>query len=226
MGIRQWPSWAAKFARDLAKWIWSAPIVIALAAALLVVSSVVILAAACLERQFRLSGMVLQLLGVLVVAVGLRDTRRAFSDLPTTWKSIKQFWARRPRFGPHNRIVGASGIVVGSSSISARGTVRPGPNATLEERIRKLQEQYERLFDEVGALTNETRSKYKELTTALKTERNERTSADLRNRDQLKKAVAEGIPLEVIGVVFFLLGITAATASPEIASWFGSGACN
>jgi hypothetical protein len=60
---------------------------------------------------------------------------------------------------------------------------------------------------------------------ALKAERNERQAADTRLTNQLKKAVAEGLPLARVGAIFFLIGITAGTASPEIASIFGGSPC-
>jgi hypothetical protein len=88
-----------------------------------------------------------------------------------------------------------------------------------------LEQQYASLFDEVGVLSAETKKKYDELSQAQDAEKRERIEADKATKDQLKKAVAEGLPLGLLGVIFFMIGITAGTASPEIAMMFGYGAC-
>jgi hypothetical protein len=59
----------------------------------------------CLEQRFRLVGMFLQLLGVVIVALGLNDTRRAFNDLPTIWQRIREAWGARPSW-PRPRTFG------------------------------------------------------------------------------------------------------------------------
>ena len=88
-----------------------------------------------------------------------------------------------------------------------------------------LEQQYAALFDEVGTLSSELKTKTEDLSKAVAAERSAREQEDDRIRDQLKKAVAEGIPLSAIGAICFLLGIAAGTASPEIAMMFGAGAC-
>lgn len=179
----------------------------------------------CVERQIRISGMALQLIGVFLVGVGLRDTRQAFDDQPTTFGAIKQWWSGRPKFGPRNHILSAEGASFGVSFGSARGRAVAGPNTSLDQRVSILEQGHADLFDEVGALSEEMKKKTDELSAALKVERSEREQADQQTKNELRKAVAEGIPLGLVGVICFLLGITAGTASPEIASIFGSGAC-
>jgi len=88
-----------------------------------------------------------------------------------------------------------------------------------------LEQQYVSLFDEVGTLSAETKRKTDELSAALDAERREREDRDNRAKEQLRKAIAEGIPLGLVGTAFLLLGIVAASASLEIASLFGGGAC-
>jgi hypothetical protein len=88
-----------------------------------------------------------------------------------------------------------------------------------------LEQQYVALFDELGTLTGETKTKIDELSNSLVAERAERQQADVQAKEQLKRAVAGGIPLARVGVIVLLIGIAAGTASPEIASKFGAGAC-
>ncbi len=218
------PIWLRKYIFDLGKWIWATQPVIAILGGLVTVGVICILSSTCLERQIRLSGMGLQLVGIAVVLVGLWDTRRAFENQPTTWGRIKQWWTGRPRFGPQHRVLQAQAALFGDSVASARVRQGHGPNMPLDGRIALLEQQYASLFDEVGALSAETKKGIDDLTKALGSERSERAAGDKSTKDQLKKAVAEGVPLEVLGSLFFMLGTVAGTASPEIAVLFGRAA--
>jgi hypothetical protein len=82
-GVR-WLRSLGRYASDLAQWLWRTQPLLAVLAAICVSSFVWIVFSSCLERRVRLVGMALQLLGVILVAVGLRDTRRAFEDQPTS----------------------------------------------------------------------------------------------------------------------------------------------
>jgi hypothetical protein len=216
---------APKFISDLGVWLWrTRPLVWALMA-VAVVLVLGVLAPSCLERYIRLSGMGLQLVGVILLGVGLRDTRRAFEDQPTTWQGIKQWWVGRPRFGPRHVTLEAGAAAIGIGGMTARARVSPGPNASLEHRVALLEREYSSLFDEVGKLNEETKQKIGELSKALSAERSERQEADKSIKEQLKKAVAEGIPLGLVGVICFFVGIISTSASPEIASLPGGDTC-
>jgi hypothetical protein len=167
----------------------------------------------------------LQLIGVVLLAVGLRDTRRAFEDQPTIWQGIKQWWAGRPRLILKPDRLAASDLTTGSVSGTARLREVPGPNSSLDDRVAILERGHAALFDEVGKLTEETKNKINDLSRVISVERNERQEGDRSIKEQLKKAVAEGLPLGRLGAICFFIGIFSASASPEIASWFRGGAC-
>ena len=122
-------------------------------------------------------------------------------------------------------VLHAEGASFGMSTMTARARVSAGPDSPLERRVAILEQEVTSLYDELGTLSAEMKKRTDELSDSLKAERSERVQADEKTKNQLRKAVAEGIPLGVVGVIFFLFGITAGTASPEIASWFGAGAC-
>lgn len=216
---------ATKYLSDLGTWLWrTRPLIWALVA-IVVVAVLGLLISSCLERYVRFSGMGLQLIGVILVGIGLRDTRRAFNDQPTTWEGIKQWWTGRPRFGPrHHSLEASSGIIL-SAGMSARASVTAGPDASLEQRLEILEREHAALRDEVGKLSGETTQKIGELSNAIALERSQRQEADQAVIKQSEKAVAEGLPLARVGAVCFFVGIIAASASPEIASWFGGHTC-
>jgi hypothetical protein len=215
----------ARYISNVALWLYKAKPLIAMLSGIVVVVLFVAFAS-CLERQLRLSGMGLQLLGVSLVAFGLWETRQAFEDQPTIFGKINHWWSRRPTFGPTNITIEAAGASFGMSFGSARMRVSPGPNTPLDQRVAMLEQQYVSLSDEVGALADETKTKISELKNSLAEESTARQKADVQVREQLRQAVAEGIPLASVGVIAFLMGITAGTASSEIASFFGAASCN
>ena len=114
---------------------------------------------------------------------------------------------------------------MGVAGMSARASVTAGPNASLEHRVAVLERGQAALFDEVGKLSEETKHKIGELSNAMAVECSERQEADRGVKKQMEKAVAQGLPLGRVGAVCFFIGIIAASASPEIASWFGGGTC-
>lgn len=216
---------APKYISDLGAWLWRTRPLVWVLVAIVVVLVLGVLISSCLERYVRFSGMGLQLIGVILVGIGLWDTRRAFEDQPTAWEGIKQWWAGRPRFRPRHITLEASGALLGVAGMSARASVTAGPNASLEQRMVVLERGHAALFDEVGKLSEETKQKIGELSNAMALERSERQEADKGVKELLKKAVAEGLPLGRVGAVCFFIGIVATSASPEIASWLGRGAC-
>jgi hypothetical protein len=223
--MKKWLDSFRRYIFDLAQWLWKTQPLLALLAATVASSLVWIAFSSCLERRVRLVGMTLQLLGVILVAVGLRDTRRAFNDQPTTWQAIRQWWWGRPRFAPKGTVLAAAAHSFGISSMSAELTLSVAPGTPLERRVEILEEQHAQLSKDVRTLRDETKKRDDELSNALKAESDERRKEDASTKDQLKRAVAQGIPLGRVGAIFFFFGIIAGTASLEIAHLFGAGAC-
>jgi hypothetical protein len=95
----------------------------------------------------------------------------------------------------------------------------------LDQRVSLLEDQYSRLFDEVGSLASETTTRIREVENSLKSEASDRQRADEDIRGQLRLAVAAGLPLARVGVLFFTIGILAGTASPELAKLLGAASC-
>jgi hypothetical protein len=56
-------------------------------------------------------------------------------------------------------------------------------------------------------------------------ERAERDEANKRLKEQLAEAVVGHLDLDYAGVLYFVLGTIAATASGELAKWLGAAPC-
>lgn len=223
LGIREFLTRTARFIKQVVRWLCTPPIIAILASLLVVIATFSV--SACLERSIRLSGMCLQLLGVVLTGCGLRDTRRAFEDQPTLMGHLRNWRAKRPRFAREHHELQTEGVSLSVSVGSARLKIAPGPNTPLDERVSLLERQYSSLSDEITNLASATKAEAKKLSDRIDSEKNQRQSSVVELRKQLKKAVAEGIPLASVGVAFFLLGISAGTASIEISKSLGGAVC-
>lgn len=221
--MRKFSRWVRYFA-ELMGWLVRARPIIAIGIALLMVPLLSVVFP-CPEPRIRWIGMGLQLAGVLLAAVGLWDTRRAFDNEPTTWQAILNWLSLRPKFGPKTFHLSGEPAIYVSEGGAARFRISAGPNAPLDQRIALLENQINRLEDEVGELTSKTKDELKRLKDDIERERSERTVADDGIRKQLRSAVAAGLPLARVGAAFFFIGIAASTASPEIAKLLASSSC-
>ena len=84
----------------------------------------------CVERQVRLTGMILQLLGVATIALRLWAAQRQFPG-----QTLARWLQRRPRFRVQNTILAVGAASLGMATASGRGRVSPGVNA--REKMRR-----------------------------------------------------------------------------------------
>ena len=117
------------------------------------------------EQAMRWIGGLFQLAGVITIVLKLRAAQRQFPQ-----QTLKRIFDHRPRFRIQNTVISPAGGEPGHGDMSARGRVRPGPQATLEQRLAMLEDSYTKLFDEVDGLGNEVRRRTDELSSKLHAE--------------------------------------------------------
>ncbi len=204
-----------------ARWLWEgkrfwAPPLVAVAICVLVAA-----AWPCVEQKVRLAGMVLQLFGVSMIVLRLHAAQRQFPG-----QTLTRWLQRRPPFMGQNRVISpAAGTLTLSATGKAQVRVSPGSQATLEQRLAMLEDSYTKLFDEVGGLEIEITRRSEELSNKLHAEVAAREANNKRIEEQLKETAVGSLHLDAWGVLFFILGIFAGTASPEIAAALGAASC-
>lgn len=171
------------------------------------------------EQQWRLLGMLLELAGIGIVAVGLNETRRLFHR-PSFWNAVGKFIRTWPGWAPTAKVViGAGALSAASASMRARGSVRLPPDATPEQRIIVLEQQLENLsssvFDNIHRIDDELAKQ----ATSLTAERRSREEENQSTRQLIDSAVADGIALEGVGLVWLILGLIFSTGSQEAAAY-------
>jgi uncharacterized protein (TIGR04206 family) len=178
----------------------------------------------CVEKDFRLLGMLLQLVGVLTVAKVLIDSGRLFKK-PTFRERIAQYFKRFPR--RHVPIHGSlSAQEEGHDIARVRVFVSPSPDTPLEKRVEMLEEKTKNLFSEVDELGEKIRAQSDGLALKITEEVTQRKAGQRAFEEQLESAIIGGSHVEWWGVIFFIVGIILASTSPELAGWLqSSGNC-
>lgn len=124
------------------------------------------------------SGAALQVLGLATVAFGLREVRQLF-ERPSAWDLVRDWGQRvaaavRPR---HHVLVGASGTVSITGSGTGRVRGKPGPDASVEQRLQALERDVEQLYEEVDRSRNRFQQDIGKLRERVGDERQERIDA-------------------------------------------------
>ena len=170
----------------------------------------------CKEQDIRYLGLAFQLAGFASVAFGILKIRQHFGK-PTLLSRIGDYWRGRPRLHRETHHLKAEGLSATVSMGRARAYVSPGPKSSLERRVELLESTVKTLHKEVGELGSRQASHEKETSAALKKEAGERQSADDSLKKSLDSAIADGVYLDWLGVMLFILGVVLATGSAEIA---------
>ena len=169
-----------------------------------------------LADQLRIGGWWLQVLGVSMVAIGLKQTRDLF-DVPSVKEQALNWLKRFPKvFARREIIKGTISIEGAPGKMKAYGTVEPKPDASIEERLNALEEKYKQLNQKLIAARNEIEVEAQRLDENLEEERRTRDEADAAIREQLESFSVGGLHLESVGLIWLLVGITLGTLSGEV----------
>ena len=208
--------------RAIARWLWDGrdgwgP--------LLVVITIIFAAssgAKVLDDGLRYAGLFLQILGVVTVAIGLRDRRQTFQKLG--FLRLFLLWLERfPRYAPKPHVISAQGIASGSAFGSAYVFEWHGipDDATIEDRLTVLQ----RNLDTVKQLALDAQKQAQEeaakLQSKLEKESHERETSERALGAKLESVGAGNLHLEAAGVFWLIVGIILGTAPSEMAGLVG-----
>ena len=168
------------------------------------------------ESRIRIAGLCLQLLGLATVARGLRDTRKLFQQ-PDLLGIARNWLGRFPTFYQHTHIhVGTGHIQLRPVSGTGGVNVISVGNQSLADRIvhleRKQNESDLAIQNVQKRMDGETRKQV----SALESERHDRETEDSNIQKLLVEAMAGGLHLETIGVLWLFIGIVLATIPNEI----------
>lgn len=176
------------------------------------------------DDRVRYCGLALQVIGISIVAWGLRSRRRLF-NLPSLWHNLSCYLRRFPRWGAKPQtidIIGTGGFSVGGGGKVSGWIVIP-PEASIKDRLAALEANVKSLKTEQAETAKELQEETRKRFEAVDSERRKRESAVIDIQSKLGTLGAGGLQLEWVGVFWLVLGVILATIPSEIAGglkWF------
>ncbi|HAL56329.1 MAG: hypothetical protein A2X96_12455 [Syntrophobacterales bacterium GWC2_56_13] len=172
------------------------------------------------ETVIRITGMLLQLLGIGTVAWGIHITRKEFGH-----PSVFAVWRKRlSRFPPFcGRLVTGSAHITlsGGGTVSARGygSLSAGPNPTIEARVQALEENLKLVNDRVSQTQNEMDREFRKQSDTLKQEQQVRADEDQHIRAKMEATETGGLHISAMGALCLFVGVIMSSVASELAMW-------
>lgn len=181
------------------------------------------------EARVRSLGGILQVLGLLGLAVGIRDLRKQFklpsipSELATearTTLATTVGWLRKVFRRPKRQdyTLKAEGFGVTVTPGVGRFSARSGPGTALPDRVSRLEQNFDALERIVLETEEELAREGEVRKQAMASEAAERQSADALLGERVESFAVGGIRLEIVGWIWLFVGTLLATWAPEIAA--------
>lgn len=166
------------------------------------------------DLRLRLLGLALQLLGILTVWHDLTSTAGKFGMsgiFRSLWVWLKEF-SYKPRmvYADISEQVNA----VDSARVKKRWTTKA--NASLAERVSKLEENFLWLDQDLSSMQQAIDRKTSELDSKINTHREFADSSIREVKERLKETATGNFPLLAFGAWWLAVGVFLATVAPEI----------
>ncbi len=169
--------------------------------------------------RLRVSGALMQVIGILSVIVRLDRSRQLF-DRPgllktfTSWMSLL-----KPIFKhPTPKVIKVGCATVKVEALPGRALKAPGKNAPLVERVAHLEKRLPEIEQAcVKALTELRR----ELSKAVQGEQRRRKEEDALLGKQIEEATIGGIHIDMAGVMLLIVGVVLGTVPDFVATLLG-----
>jgi len=169
------------------------------------------------EPVIRLTGLVLQLLGIGTVIWGISKTRALFGH-PSFSVKVKSWFERFPlrRKSPVQATVAA---ILSDATLNARGYVMqgPGPNSTVETRLNALEENISSIHERISSIERVMGEEFRKKAEAIRNEEQARKTEDNAIRAKLEATGTGGVHISAIGALWLFVGVILSSASVEIA---------
>ena len=168
------------------------------------------------EAKWRIAGLILQLLGVSVVAVGIKHARELFGRKNYFAQACEWWRSVRALFKP---IEGKVNIVEAPDTISITGLVPEiirGGN-TLEGRVLRLEDKVKAHDGRFDDLTKQLAATTNAIESRISSEQDARMQADRLTREQLEAFSVGGIYIDIAGLIWLIFCIIFATIPQELA---------
>ncbi len=168
------------------------------------------------EPSIRISGMLLQLLGISAAAVGIRDTRRMFGK-PSFLQLARNWLQSVP--GIKTKVV-AVNLSPANMSFSATAKAHPwhgaGQEPTIESRLSAAESNLLELYNRASAAESVFDNHVRAAKQSLQEEKNARTEEDRQLHLKIQAASTDGLHLAAVGAVWLASGVIMSSIPNEL----------
>jgi hypothetical protein len=169
------------------------------------------------EFLIRSIGLVLQLLGVVIVVVGIDKTWKSFGK-PGIVKLFFEWWSRRP--GWRRGIAITPGTVNSSFRLGkprAHSWMPIDPSATIDDQVSALTKNVEGLNERLLRCEDEVEAQFEKVSDALRQEQQVRAAREDALQTRLEATQTGGLHISLMGAIWVFFGSILSTLAPEIA---------
>lgn len=203
--------------KAIPRWLFVEPRHAWLCLAMLALACVAPAAYGYTEKSIRLTGLALQLAGIVTVAWGIVSTR-GFFGLPPIRHAIASWWSRAPFRRRHT----ATGEMKSSVSVvggSAHGyTSWPIDHASpVDDRIRVVERNLSLIQDRITAIHGAVLKRQQDLKAELMEQTNRIEDVRVKLTEHVRVFGTSGLHVSAIGAAWLFLGAILGTASQELA---------
>ena len=173
------------------------------------------------EPLIRLTGLLLQLLGIGTVAWGISETRALFGH-PPFMRVIKNWLENCPL--RRSVVVSATGTAtLGALTGRGRGYGMhgTGPNPTIQDRLDAIEKNLQAIHDRITQTQNEADAGFNRVEDLVKSEQHARQSSDRSIQEKLEATGTGGVHISAMGAAWLFVGMTLSTAAIEISAALG-----
>lgn len=169
------------------------------------------------ESVIRLTGLVLQLLGIGTVIWGISETRALFGH-PSFAAKAKSWFERFP-LRRRNIVLAVGAASLAAATCKARGYVTQGPgsNPTVDTRLDALERNVSLIHERISGIEKEMDEEFRKTAEAIKNEEHQRQTEDNAIRAKLEATGTGGVHISAIGASWLFVGVVLSTAGVEIA---------
>ena len=169
------------------------------------------------EPRVRYAGLVLQLLGILTVAMGVSQTRTLFRR-PGMRAAAAQWFSRHPKLIPRPIAGSLNTTLEGlTANVHLRGSAAARLSSSLEDRINELGTELKRIEQLVTDASAQLRQADAQLREGLDSEVMARTAEVSRVSAILESAQTGGLNLTMAGAIWLFFGAILGSLSVELA---------
>lgn len=204
--------------RQCRAWLWEVwPIwlILVVLLPLFIISFVVVKT----EPSIRLSGMFLQIMGVLAVIHDISKTRRYFGS-KSIFIIFKEWILQCPLFR-RDAIAAGVGIALATATASARSYVTANSaDESIESRISAVEKNIHHLHDRINSVEHETDQCVRDIRKELQDRKNNIVQIEHELKIHIREISTNGLSVTAVGAAWILCGQILSGASVEMAKFF------